>query len=207
MNTTAAQIASFLKIENSAIVRCEEWANVWFVVIAKKGARFVSKKAVKMTKLQLNHYGKRGIYAYLCPIKLNGSQIERGSFLNGKPVESNKEDYYKGKLATVEFDLSPLPSGVYEYKEAAGHKSSCGYLKIENGKITQEFSTVADLVDSLSPLPPMPELEGTARQVEWAENIRATAIRNGFPVQSALKYSSAKIWIDSREKLAKYGVK
>jgi hypothetical protein len=51
MNTTAtAQIASFLKIEDSVITRCEEWASVWFIVIAKKGARFVSKKVVKMTQ-------------------------------------------------------------------------------------------------------------------------------------------------------------
>jgi hypothetical protein len=42
MNTTA--IAQHLNIVESAITRCEEWANVLFVVAKGIGARFVSKK-------------------------------------------------------------------------------------------------------------------------------------------------------------------
>ena len=41
------QIAAHLKIESSKILKCEEWASVWFVVLAGKGGRFVSKKVVK----------------------------------------------------------------------------------------------------------------------------------------------------------------
>lgn len=44
----ATQIANHLKIEVTKIKRCEEWAKVWFAVIQGKGARFVSKKVVKM---------------------------------------------------------------------------------------------------------------------------------------------------------------
>lgn len=45
-----AQIASFLKIQESQIIRVEEWAQVLLVVIAGKGARFVSKKVVAQVK-------------------------------------------------------------------------------------------------------------------------------------------------------------
>lgn len=42
------QIAQHLKVEANNIIKCEEWANVWFVVLAGKCGRFVSKKVVKM---------------------------------------------------------------------------------------------------------------------------------------------------------------
>jgi hypothetical protein len=42
-----SQIAAHLEIEASQIIKCEEWATVWFVVTQNKGGRFVSKKVVK----------------------------------------------------------------------------------------------------------------------------------------------------------------
>jgi hypothetical protein len=47
------QIAQHLKIEASRIIRCEEWATCWFVVVAGKGARFVSKSVIKLTVMEL----------------------------------------------------------------------------------------------------------------------------------------------------------
>ena len=41
------QIAAHLKVESTKIIKCEEWASVWFVVIRGKGGRFVSKSVVK----------------------------------------------------------------------------------------------------------------------------------------------------------------
>ncbi|MEM9264007.1 MAG: hypothetical protein AAGA46_00610 [Cyanobacteria bacterium P01_F01_bin.13] len=49
----AAAIARHLNIAESAIVRCEEWANVVFCVVRGLGARFVSKKIVKVTRSQV----------------------------------------------------------------------------------------------------------------------------------------------------------
>lgn len=43
-----AAIAQKLNVLESAIVRVEEWANVLFVVVKGLGARFVSKKVVKV---------------------------------------------------------------------------------------------------------------------------------------------------------------
>jgi hypothetical protein len=46
-----AQIATSLNVSPNQIKRAEEWANVLFVVVQGKGARFVSKKVVSMTQL------------------------------------------------------------------------------------------------------------------------------------------------------------
>lgn len=43
-----AAIAQHLNVTESAIVKIEEWANVLFCVVKGIGARFVSKKVVKM---------------------------------------------------------------------------------------------------------------------------------------------------------------
>jgi len=56
MNTNQiAQIATSLNVSPNQIKRSEEWANVLFVVVKGLGARFVSKKVVKMemTRSQL----------------------------------------------------------------------------------------------------------------------------------------------------------
>ena len=49
MNTA---IAHHLNVTESAIIRVEEWANVIFTVVRGIGARFVSKKVVKMETRQ-----------------------------------------------------------------------------------------------------------------------------------------------------------
>jgi hypothetical protein len=46
-----SQIATSLNVSPNQIKRAEEWANVLFVVVQGKGARFVSKKVVSMTQL------------------------------------------------------------------------------------------------------------------------------------------------------------
>lgn len=47
MNTVTA-VANHLNVVESAIVRVEEWANCLFAVVKGLGARFVSKKVVKV---------------------------------------------------------------------------------------------------------------------------------------------------------------
>lgn len=48
MNAVTA-IAKHLNVLESAIVRVEEWANVMFAVVRGVGARFVSKRVVKVS--------------------------------------------------------------------------------------------------------------------------------------------------------------
>lgn len=52
MNTTA--VARHLNIAEAAIVKVEEWAHVLFVRFVSGRPRFVSKKAVKMEKIEFH---------------------------------------------------------------------------------------------------------------------------------------------------------
>lgn len=200
-----AAIAKHLTLAEELIIEVQVWARVLWVRLQGMRPRFVSKVALMMAetqKLQLTNYKRKGIYAYLCPLTINGSNIERGDFHNGNPVDEgdNKERYYRGKPATVEIDLSKFEDGLYEYKEAVGHKERRGYLRVEAGRIAKEWDSQQEMMDEASPVPELPELEGTPRQVDWAESIREKAIRNGFPVEKAAKVISAKLWIENRSK-------
>lgn len=59
----AIQIAKHLNVSHWQVVRTEEWARVWFTVIKGIGARFVSKKVVKMTAAELNGSTKQVAWA------------------------------------------------------------------------------------------------------------------------------------------------
>lgn len=63
----AAAIAQHLNIAESAIIRIEEWANVLFVVCRKLGARFVSKKVLKMETIKLVFNYHEGSQTYEIP--------------------------------------------------------------------------------------------------------------------------------------------
>lgn len=200
-----AVIAQHLNIAVELILEVRVWARVLWVRAQGLRPRFVSKVVLIMTesqKLQLTHYGRKGIYAYLCPLTINGSKIERGDFYSGEPLDEgdNKERYYRGKSATVEINLGKFDDGLYEYKEAVGHKERRSYLRVESGRIAKEWETLQEMMNEVNPVPELPELEGTPKQVSWAENIREKAVRNGFPVEKAKKVTSAKLWIDNRSK-------
>lgn len=156
----------------------------------------------KMAKLKLTHYGRKGIYAYLCPLTIKGNKIERGHFHNADPIDEgdNKQRFYQGKSANVEFDLSKFENGFLVLKEANGHKERRGYLKIEAGSISDEWETQQEMLVAEFPVPELPELEGTPKQVDWANSIREKAIRAGYQVEKAVKVTSAKVWIDNRSK-------
>ena len=154
-------------------------------------------------KLQLTKYKRKGIYAYLCPVVLKGSTIERGAFFNGEPIEEgdNKERYYSGKSSKVYFDLGRFDDGLYEYKEANDHKARRGYLQIQSFQIESEWNDLQEMLAAIAPLPAeLPQLEGTPRQIAWAESIREKAVRGGFRVEKAAKVTAAKLWIENRER-------
>ena len=153
-------------------------------------------------KLALTHYGRKGIYAYICPLTIEGSCVRRGAFINGSPTEKDRSRFHKGQSATVEIDLAKQPDGLYEYKEASGHKTSFGYIEVKSGEISREWETTSKMLDALSPVPELPPLEGSDRQVAWAEKIRLEAIRDGIlPRWAAAKTTLAKDWIDHRENI------
>lgn len=64
--TNANAIAQHLNIIESAILRIEEWAKVLFVVVKGIGARFVSKKVLKMN-LTKEQFAKACDYKFTVP--------------------------------------------------------------------------------------------------------------------------------------------
>lgn len=197
-------IAQHLNLAEELIQEVQVWAQVLWVRVRGMRPRFVSKKVVRMEsqKLQLTHYGRKGIYAYLCPLKIEKGSLTRGHFYNADPIDEgdNKQRFYQGKSSTVQLDLSKFEDGLYEWKEAVGHKSRLGYLKLENGRIVQEWETSQEMIEDVDPLPTLPDLEGTPKQIDWASSIREKALRKGFPLEKAVKVVSAKAWIDNRDK-------
>ena len=162
------------------------------------------KEDKEYQQLVLGHYQRNGVYAYLCPIEIDGNKIVRGDFYNGEPLDegNNKERYYRKKYSKVFFNLGQFADGLYEYKESGGERRvNVGYLKIEDGQIIDEWSDDKEMIESLYPLPELPELEGSYSQVNWAESIRAKAIREGYPIEKVRLILNAKIWIDSRDNL------
>lgn len=109
-------------------------------------------------KIALTHYARKGIYAYICPLTIKDSQIERGDFINGQPREADKQRFYQGKSAIVIIDLDNLDDGLYEYKEASGHKTRFAYFELTGGVIGREWDTSQEMLEDLKPIPELPEL-------------------------------------------------
>lgn len=160
-----------------------------------------------MAYLRLDTYRSKGINAYLIPID---TDINFADY--GKPdTEEDLEKSYKGKSHTVVFDLSSKKDGGYKYKCANGHKSQYGWLLIKSGEIIEEFVNEQDLRKALNPLV-LPTLEGTEKQIVWAEKIRLDFIQSigdqitdwdkgSAAYEGLVMIQSAKTWIDNRDKL------
>ena len=153
-------------------------------------------------KLRATAYRRKNINAYLAPITIQGSKIHRSKFINFNPIDEEKERYFKEQSAVVEIELPTLRDGLYELREASGHKSSTRYVWIAKGEIQQEWDSLSELLDTISPPPEMPPLEGSEKQISWAEAIRLNAIRDGIPAAMASRKSlKAKDWIDNRDRI------
>jgi hypothetical protein len=138
-----AQIANHLKIEESAILRVEQWATVLFVVVAGKGARFVSKKVIKMEPkyLILETYRSKGINAYLVPVGADGKALDCTQNMYGQPRPGQEDKAHKSKQHQVRVRIDNLPDGKYIYKECQPvnkHKSQYGWIVLKGGEIVEE---------------------------------------------------------------------
>ena len=159
--------------------------------------------------LHLTNYGRLRIHTSLRQIKVINCKIERGDYQNGTQMSGTNKDYFSGNLIEVEFDLSILEEGWYEWEQCIEYKRKTGYIYIEKGEITDECDLASELIDILNPLEELidlekleelPELEGTDRQIEWAIDIRKNAIRKGLRIDEASEIISAKTWINNRKK-------
>ena len=195
MNT--ATIAQHLSITESAIVRIEEWANVLFVVCRRIGARFVSKKVVEA---RMNIAIKFTLIISNMPARDKRGWVKQGDTF----LKTSSQSSYGASAQTLTFELV---DGVYEVQDAnfGSRRTNHYWLKVENGEGTE--------IDKpkLNTGLLLPELEGSEKQIAWAESIREKAIAKIFKFQKTElemiecvleAYNTgliqAKWWIDNR---------
>jgi hypothetical protein len=202
MNTTA--IALHLNIAESAIIKTEEWANVLFVVCRRLGARFVSKKVMK-------NMNDTEIKLFELTISNMPARDKRGWVKQGDTfLRANSQNSHGVSAQRLTFLLA---DGVYEVQDANyGFSRTRRYwLEVKNGE-GQEISKPKANAELK-----LPELQGSERQISWAESIRDKAIAKLFSVQKPTElemikgvlksYDSvlvqAKWWIENRDSIDK----
>lgn len=153
--------------------------------------------------ITLVSYRKKGINAYMVK---EGEDHTRHDY--GTPIdEENQQLAYRSKRHTVQVRIDNL-DGVYRYREAGGadfNSLTTGYLLIENGEITEEADSAAALI-AAADTSELPELEGSVKQVGWAESIREKIIAKfkqaGVSSPAYVKAeTSAKWYIDNRNNI------
>jgi len=171
-----------------------------------------------MSTLNLESYRSKGINAYLEQVCGGSDQMDSVDVASkdyGTPAtKEDAEKAHRSKAHTVAIDLGSKPDGGYKYKEAIGHKTKYGWLSIRGGEIVAEFASEAELLTSERGQTgiDLPELEGSEKQVAWAEQIRKSFIistgeaikdwsRSSAAYEALDSLRLAKSWIDNREKL------
>lgn len=119
-------------------------------------------------------------------------------FLSAKSYDS-----YGTSAKKVTYEVSE--DGIYKICDAnfGSRKRDIKFIKIENGEITKTEYSLADIITSEMEFP---ELEGSTKQIDWADNIRKTFITKLKAANKELPdyiftTTSAKFWIDNRAKL------
>lgn len=166
----------------------------------------VELKSEKKTKVKIPAvcYRRKGNHAYLSLIEIKEGIIINRNFYNPDEYEDD-ERRYKGQSVECWFHLYNKPDGYYILREGAysGRKQYFSYLLIENGDISKEFETEKEMLSHASKntlegfkeKSEFPDLEGSPRQVDWAENIREECNIYGLPAD--FFQTSAKYWIDN----------
>lgn len=170
-----------------------------------------------MSILNLESYRSKGINAYLEQVCGGSDQMDSGVISKDYGTPATQEDVgkaHRSKAHTVAINLGVKPDGGYKYKEANGHKTKYGWLSIRGGEVVGEFSSEAELLASERGQAgiELPEMEGSEKQVAWAEQIRRSFIistgeaikdwsRSSAAYEALDSLRLAKAWIDDREKL------
>lgn len=167
----AAAVAQHLNIAESAIVRIEEWANVLFVVCRRLGARFVSYQIIKIMNEPTT------VKKFSLTISNMPARDKRGWVKQGETfLRATSQDSYGASAQKLTFELE---DGTYEVQDAnfGSSRTNRYWLKVENGEGVEIDKPKTDTGLKL------PELEGSEKQIAWAESIREKAVTKIFKFQ------------------------
>lgn len=159
-------------------------------------------------------YRSKGCPGYLAKLELDGNKIVKRDFVPESRRGDSDDRCFRGKHSPKYFDVDKLENGIYEAKGwnqsvMAGKREITEYYEITGGEIIW----CAEKLEELPIFQPeeavtLPDLEGSPKQISWAEDIRSklvaycTAKQKPIP-EWMLQQQSAKFFIDNR---AKFGV-
>lgn len=195
-----AIIAQHLNIVEAAIVRIEEWANVLFVVCRRLGARFVSYQIIKAMNEPVT------VKKFSLTISNMPACDKRGWIKQGDTfLRAAQQDSYGASAQKLTFELE---DGIYEVQDAnfGSRRTNRYWLKVQDGEGLEIEKPKVDTGLKL------PELEGSEKQIAWAESIREKAIAKIFKAQKPTELemiqcvleaydpilTQSKWWIDNR---------
>lgn len=153
----AAIISKHLLVPESAILRIEEWTNCLFVVAREIGARFVSKKVIKKK-------------AYVLEISNMLAAGKKGWVRGEKEyIKAVSQSSYGASRQVLRFELS---DGIYQIQDAnyGSSRTRNYWLKVQEGEAVEIEPPKPNVGIEL------PELEGSPKQIAWAEQIRVKAM-------------------------------
>jgi dissimilatory sulfite reductase (desulfoviridin) alpha/beta subunit len=108
-----AAIAQHLNVAESAIIRVEEWANVLFAVVKGIGARFVSKKVVKVDSIE----------GQIQERKITSSFSEVWEYLKANGKRQGAKLNYRIQVAGVEYTVKEIDSEWRVSASASAHSN------------------------------------------------------------------------------------
>lgn len=118
-------------------------------------------------------------------------------------LRAAEQSGYSTSRQKLTFEL--IEDGIYEICDAnfGSSKRNIYFLKIEAGDVVAQAGSLAELIAAEESLP---DLEGSAKQISWASSIREKLIAklklsNKEIPSWVYSQSSAKFWIDNRDKI------
>lgn len=150
-----------------------------------------------MTIINAIDYRNKGNHAYLAALTLEKGKVTKREYYN--PTSFANDRHYAGKSCDCVFDLEKMkfPDGYAHLRDgrhASAHEDNRYYL-IRDREIIEEFETLDDLLLHAFPVAELPLLEGSPRQIAWAESIRSRCFQAG--IEADYSNVSVKYWIDN----------
>lgn len=133
--------------------------------------------------------------------------LENG-YINKKIFLSpSKRSGYNTSAVTLTFNIQE--DGIYQIVDAnyGSSKRSQYFILVKNGEILIKSENLNSLIIDDETLTALPSLEGTQRQIDYAENIRnnlvADIIRGKYDIPDWIyRQKNAKFYIENKEKFS-----
>lgn len=190
------------------IIKYEKLAEIAHRLGAYRRAAKWSAKAEKLlaavTALKQIEEKKPMIEIKVQDMRFRGKPGYVAKIVNGEKqfLHGDCDDH---SASTKNLTYQIVEDGIYEICDAnfGSRKRDISFIKVVDGEITSETDSLAELL--LADID-LPELEGSEKQINWANSIRAEyfskVVASDKSIPDFIKnQTSAKFWIDNRNKI------